>query len=387
MEDQLITKTNNEQEDEVSVRTKSNLQYNNTSNEVYFDDVDSSCSTPFVSAPTSPDRAESVNFGGGGFFYSAPASPMHFVLCSVSPKRSTPPLSEPSLSFDFGFSARHGTTVDSASGGSMSSADELFFNGQIRPMKLSNHHKTLAPLPDLDESEEHGTDHTDDGSVGRGRDLKCNDRSLRRRARSTSPLRKSSFQWLDVEEEDAEKTEITETIEDKNNESSPSALGETETETTPSMSTSSSRSSSTNRNSKKWLFLKDLLHRSKSEGSSTSSNNGQRFWSSISFSPVKDRKASTPSPSLPPAAESGGEKKKSTKKVVMNGVAGKSRSRGVPMSAHELHYKASRAQTEEMRKKTFLPYKQGVLGCLGFSSKSYGAMNGFARALNPVSSR
>nr|DAD42039.1 TPA_asm: hypothetical protein HUJ06_000269 [Nelumbo nucifera] len=34
-----------------------------------------------------------------------------------------------------------------------------------------------------------------------------------------------------------------------------------------------------------------------------------------------------------------------------------------------------------MQKKTFL----GLLGCIGFNSKSYGAMNGFARSLNLVS--
>jgi hypothetical protein len=42
--------------------------------------------------------------------------------------------------------------------------------------------------------------------------------------------------------------------------------------------------------------------------------------------------------------------------------------RGVPVSAHELHYTANRAQAEELRRKTFLPYRQGVLGCLGFPS-------------------
>ena len=61
--------------------------------------------------------------------------------------------------------------------------------------------------------------------------------------------------------------------------------------------------------------------------------------------------------------------------------------RRVPPSPHELHYTTNRAQAEEMRKKTYLPYRQGLLGCLGFSSKGYGAMNGIARALNPVSSR
>lgn len=42
--------------------------------------------------------------------------------------------------------------------------------------------------------------------------------------------------------------------------------------------------------------------------------------------------------------------------------------RGVPISAHELHYTANRAQAEELRKKTFLPYRQGLLACLGYPS-------------------
>lgn len=36
------------------------------------------------------------------------------------------------------------------------------------------------------------------------------------------------------------------------------------------------------------------------------------------------------------------------------------------MSAHEWHYKVNRSVAEEMRKKTYLPYKQGFFGCLGF---------------------
>ncbi|KAL8097083.1 uncharacterized protein LOC141702323 [Apium graveolens] len=36
------------------------------------------------------------------------------------------------------------------------------------------------------------------------------------------------------------------------------------------------------------------------------------------------------------------------------------------VSAHEWHYTANRAAAEEMRKKTLLPYKRGLLGCLGF---------------------
>lgn len=35
------------------------------------------------------------------------------------------------------------------------------------------------------------------------------------------------------------------------------------------------------------------------------------------------------------------------------------------LSPHELHYKVQKAHAEELRKKTFLPYRQGLLGCLG----------------------
>ncbi|KAL2344844.1 hypothetical protein Fmac_006129 [Flemingia macrophylla] len=43
-----------------------------------------------------------------------------------------------------------------------------------------------------------------------------------------------------------------------------------------------------------------------------------------------------------------------------------SRRRG-PLSAHELHYTLNRAASQELRKKTPLPYKQGLLGCLGLN--------------------
>ena len=156
-------------------------------------------------------------------------------------------------------------------------------------------------------------------------------------------------------------------------------------ETSASMSASSSRSSSAGRSSKRWVFLKDFL-RSKSEGRS---NN--KFWSTISFSPTKEKKPGSTSSGvvqeskekLSNVSSGGSENQRSSKNKPVNGIG----KRRVPPSPHELHYTANRAQAEEMRKKTFLPYRQGLLGCLGFSSKGYGAMNGLARALNPVSSR
>ncbi|KAL3614189.1 hypothetical protein CASFOL_042263 [Castilleja foliolosa] len=42
------------------------------------------------------------------------------------------------------------------------------------------------------------------------------------------------------------------------------------------------------------------------------------------------------------------------------------RKSGPSISAHELHYTINRRFSEEMKKRSFLPYKQGLLGCLGF---------------------
>ncbi|PIN07539.1 hypothetical protein CDL12_19892 [Handroanthus impetiginosus] len=335
----------------------------------FSEDIDSTCSTPFVSAPSSPGHAPS------GYFFSAPASPMHFLLSKESTKAPSSDyepvfLSSDSGSFEFEFSSRFSPN-GSGGKGSMISADELFFNGQIRPMKLSSHlerpQEVVAPFVDLYEG----------ATVVRGRDLRVrNTKYSHRKARSMSPLRATAeYEWRGLR---AIATEQENEI--KENESN---------ETTPSCSASSSRSSSAGRNSKKWLFLKDLLHRSKSEGRA---NTKERFWSAISFSPAKEKKTASSSPALSPSSSRDEKKcKNESKKGRKVPAAGKPVNgvwkRRVPPSAHELHYTANRAQAEEMKKKTFLPYRQGLLGCLGFSSKSYGAFSGFTRNLNPISSR
>lgn len=373
----------------------------------FSEDLDSTCSTPYVSAPSSPGRGAPT-----GYFYSAPASPMHFMQFTASSTTWKP--SEPAAflpdtsSSEFEFSSRFSTN-DSIAVGSMSSADELFLNGQIRPMKLSTHlqrPQILMPLLDLEveEDECNGKDDEEfkqsDDSAKRGRDLKLRSRSLHRKARSLSPLRNAEFQWHEEEESNRERDVSERNLESRDDDETK------HNGTTPSDSTSSSRSSSSGRNSKKWIFLKDLLYRSKSEGRG---NGKEKFWSSISFSPSKERKLHSltisreekPSLSLsdsnssnttdikkqkpkpkPKETKQGPGKKPAVGKPT-NGVA----KRRVPPSAHELHYTANRAQAEEMKKRTFLPYRHGLFGCLGFSSKGYGALNGLARTLNPVSSR
>lgn len=313
-------------------------------------DVESTCSTPFVSAPSSP------SYGPSGYFFSAPASPMHFLLSREKNKPSDHEpvlLSSDSSSFEFEFSSRF--SPDGSGGlSSMISADELFINGQIRPMKLFTH----------------GEEDQDEEGCTRGRDLKMrSNKYAHRKARSMSPLRTAQYEL--------QRVRSVPTNQDREND-----LKESEgelvlsSETTPSDSASSSRSSSSGRNSKKWIFLKELLHRSKSEGRA---NNKERFWSSISFSPAKE-KNNLPSPENNKEENLvDTQRQKKQRKVPANGVW----KRGEPPSAHELHYTANRAHSEEMKKKTFLPYRQGLLGCLGFGSKSYGALSEFTRTRTP----
>nr|CAD1828540.1 unnamed protein product [Ananas comosus var. bracteatus] len=317
----------------------------------FADDVHSSATTPFASAPSSPGRgssAEAAGDGGFGYFFSAPASPMHFILCSP-PCSAAAAASSYSPSgggdIEFEFSARR-PSAGAAVAGSMSSADELFLNGQIRPLKLSSHlqrPQSLVPLLDLEPDEADDLAAEDAEAAARGRE-EAEDEGGPPKDRDTNPDPKS-------EEAEAAAPPVS----------------------ASSSRSSSSSSSSSGRYSKRWIFLKDLLYRSKSEGRDRGAAKENKFWHSISFSPSSRSKPPTP----PPKPNNGAaqSKRASAKRA------------GAAPSPHVRHYAANRAQAEELRRRTFLPYRQGLLGCLGFTSRSYGAINGLAKTLNPVSSR
>ncbi|XP_028098864.1 uncharacterized protein LOC114298493 [Camellia sinensis] len=167
-----------------------------------------------------------------------------------------------------------------------------------------------------------------------------------------SPQRTAQFQWQEHEENEASyHHRILELDDSENKEVKTSSI-----DTTPLGSASSSRSSSSGRNSKKWIFFKDLLYRSKSEGR----GNKKKFWSSITFtcsSSSTDEKEKN-------RKETEMQKQKRSKPIAKKPTNGIEKRR-VPPSARELHYSANRAQAEEMKKKTFLPYRQGLVGCLG----------------------
>ncbi|KAL6846938.1 hypothetical protein ACP4OV_022791 [Aristida adscensionis] len=285
---------------------------------------DSACSTPFVSAPSSPARDAPFS---SGCFYSAPASPAR----GGAPGAGEEYGGEFGLDFDFDFSSRFPSPAAVA----MSSADELFHNGQIRPMRLASfllRPQAPPPPPLAGEPVGHPPELPAPAPASadeRGR-LRC--RSVHRRARSLSPLR---AHWLSPSPA-----------------SSPvpaASPGAPAAEAAPSASRSSSSSStssssSSSRGSRRWGFLKGLLlHRSKSDG-------GKHQPPPPSAAPPPKR---SPSPA-----------------------AGRSR-----RSAHARLYEARRAEAEEMRRRTSLPYRQGLLfGCLGLNARGHGAMHGLVAA-------
>ncbi|KAK1351980.1 Dentin sialophosphoprotein-like [Heracleum sosnowskyi] len=302
----------------------------------------SSCSTPFVSAPSSPGRT-----GGFGFFYSAPASPMHFLLSTNNSILTPPPpcivTEAAGNEFDF-----------DASGYPMSTADELFFNGQIRPMKHQ-----------LDDVQEVSDDHH-----SRGR-LELRNRSLRR-ARS-----EEQFQFDDNNDDDNNDNDNNN--DDDDNDKVSGKKKSDDVEGRPWLL----------RNSKRWVSL--FLYRSKSEGR----NNGRHkyFWSSV----VKDKKLEDDSSNknkqqqqeeVVVKEDKSKMKAKTRTKTKTKTKSGEScsNSEGLGLSAH---YTANRAQSEEMKKKTYLPYRQGIFGCIGVNPRP-GPPASFnvyaARALNSVSS-
>ncbi|KAL1811954.1 hypothetical protein ACET3Z_022019 [Daucus carota] len=109
--------------------------------------------------------------------------------------------------------------------------------------------------------------------------------------------------------------------------------------------TQDSSSSSSSRSSFGWLQkkwrLKDLLFRSASEASETNKYDFLR----------KDKNGDLKNSSSSPSNSVFSGNKKNKEKATL--------------SAHERHYKVNRAAAEEMRKRTYLPYKQNLMvGCM-----------------------
>ncbi|RZC54851.1 hypothetical protein C5167_013696 [Papaver somniferum] len=324
---------------------------------------DSGCSTPYMSAPSSPKRF--------GEYYSAPTSPMRASMVyqeyqeynrymnSTSPAASVIP-SEDDFAFDF-----DGKSEKT----SLTAADELFHGGKIKPLtfpmrsQLSNEstHKSSVSSPKSQgkkmfwesftprEKKDFNpySDSTDltrkssDQNRGRGRNptksnapLSSNSSSRsRRETRSLSPLRVAEFSSYVQQQQEEEQNSKEQSI------------------SWNSKKSDSTSSSSSLKGSRKWRIRDFLLFRSASEGRA-SDKDPLRKYTALTRKNEDDRNSSFRSID-------------STSSVSR-------RKGGGSASAHEVHYKVNRAVVEESKKKTYLPYKPGLLGCIGFNPTAYG---------------
>ncbi|KAL4272725.1 hypothetical protein GQ457_13G007390 [Hibiscus cannabinus] len=301
---------------------------------------DSSCSSPYITAPSSPQRC-----GGNLLLFTAPTSPCHdsygdfndvshvagsspAVPFEREPKQSAPKRKgfdgrnqsndDNDDDFEFNFSGQMERTS--------LSADELFDCGKIKP---------LEPQPSVFQPSEEN--HRQPPPKQRGRERKSGV------SFSSSPSSTPSGYNYNY-------------IHKKSRSLSPSSSLHSQCENPIVFSTNRNPKSyvssifsaiSFQKGNKKWKLRDWLLFRSASESRATSINEPFRKYSVLGRKEAADdvKNASFRSSEL----------------------AASSRRRAPSVSAHELHYTANRAVTEEMRRKTFLPYKRGLLGCLGFN--------------------
>jgi hypothetical protein len=274
------------------------------------------------------DRGAEADGDEGHYFFlfSAPASPVHYIL--RSPPSSTAGPAAAAAPDDGDRCAGHGAAGDfeffAARGGGMSSAEDLFVAGRIRVGG------GLSPI----RQEDSGPEDRDSGDEDEDEEGRDGGRA-RRRARSASPPR------------------------------SPRAATAAEPSSHPfaSGSSSSSSSSSSAKSTRRRISLRDLLTGTGGGGDSDSGQAGADAAgiNSSGFWPSRSRKAVLPCPAPLPGRRSTSSSDRAAaapaKKLPPGGGA---------------------------RRTTPLPYRQGlVLGCLGFGPRSCG----LAKSMHPLYSR
>ncbi|KAL5074801.1 hypothetical protein RYX36_013785 [Vicia faba] len=269
----------------------------------------------YLSAPSSPKRF------GEAFYLSAPTSPSRFYAQFEDDD-------------DDGFAFPVSREQDS----SPRSAGELFDDGIIKPLESDNS-DLLSPLISLNRVkqssiakgkksifEAFSSKNKNDLSTQerRGRDRTpsfefSTSKSGRRIIRSDSPSRKPQYTWIEEKQKEHEQKQSK----------------QSEVESVPS--------SHSWRTSRIWRLKDFLLFRSASEGRGTSKDPFRKF-------PLSYTKKSS-------------EEGKGSSSPFRSNIP-KSRRKEPVVSAHELHYNRKKAENEDLKKKTFLPYKQGILGKL-----------------------
>ncbi|XVF67609.1 hypothetical protein PTKIN_Ptkin10aG0135100 [Pterospermum kingtungense] len=320
---------------------------------------DSACSSPYMTAPSSPQRFGTCS--SNVTHCSSSADPFEWEEKPTgTPKRkgfdgrgldreeeeeddqNKGDDGDGCEDFEFNFSGQ----LERAS---LSAADELFDCGKIRPLKpppgyeqfsstpsprspKSRAFRTGQPPQQKQEqdrksiqlkSQERGRQRSTSGSSS----LSSSYNYVHKKSRSLSPLRVSDIMFEEEEEEESSSSQPQKT-------------------TNPKSYVSSILSAiSFSKGYRKWKLKDLLLFRSASEGRATNYKDPLTKYTLLS---KKDQTGDVKSASFR-SAESIGSRRRA------------------PVSPHELHYTANRAVSEEMKRKTFLPYKQGLLGCLGFN--------------------
>ncbi|EYU25391.1 hypothetical protein ABFS82_03G046500 [Erythranthe guttata] len=273
---------------------------------------------------------------GGSYYFSAPASPSHlshfyrdfddFFAASGGGDGGSAAVPPPVLvdgddDADFAFDVSEEWET-----ASLPPADELFHGGVIKPLHEPPPPPRLQQLPAAAMLIKTEADpFTAAAGLQRGRErvlVKPSKSSSRRAARSLSPIRDhTQYQW---EEE----------------------IKEPPAPAPPPPTNVCSALSASVKVQRKWRLKDFFLFRSASEGRAAEKDPLKRYTAALRHSSFR-------------AIDSPG-----------------SRRRG-PVSAHELHYTMNRAVSEDLKKKTFLPYKQGILGRLAFNPAVHALANGF----------
>ncbi|KAK7291139.1 hypothetical protein RIF29_06049 [Crotalaria pallida] len=283
-------------------------------------DLSSIMISPYLSAPSSPKRF--------GEYYSEFYQEFGFISSSSSNipfEALTENVDEDDEDAgDDGFAFYVNDDSDTWS----RSAEELFDGGKIKPLEPEGNNEIISSkktttLEEKKNESLHGVFISSE-SKRRGRDrtptssVLSTSNSGRRVTRSHSPYRKS---W---EEEHHSQQQQQQQQQPRINKD------ETTLKSTSSFSNSRAASSSSSKGSKRWRLKDFILFRSISEGRGSTKESFKK--ESVGFKKGEDGSASM-------------------------------RRKG-PISAHEMHYTLKKAESEDLKKRTFLPYKQGILGRL-----------------------
>ncbi|KAG1366604.1 hypothetical protein COCNU_13G003940 [Cocos nucifera] len=360
---------------------------------------DSTSTTPYVSAPSSPKRFGDP-FDLHCHYTSAPSSPTraaaiyaHFNTMSTNnslrlsssspssaipfvweekpgtPKACSPVASTDPFDFAFDFSGqldRAGMTP------TLLTADELFEEGKIRPLKLPP--RLQYPVMDDNRSSVASSPRSPRSPKPKGL-CSPHHRGRGRKGEEFDPFTAAMVEA--TRERGRERAPTAPSIASSRSRKgsrslSPLRVGgggffqkclNSPPPTTATCSTNTPKSGGT----KKWRLRDLLLFRSASEGRATGTRSKDHLRKYTLLPTSTSNSSSFSLPLLKKNGLRGGEdpRNSSFRSVDSNGSTRRGSRSAV--SAHEMHYAMNRAATEEMKKKTPLPYRQNLFSCLRFN--------------------